>query len=182
MSKELNYIIKACLDGNRSGQKDLYDRYVDRLYFTVQRYVREDYYIQNLLQDIFVKIFLQLDKFDESKGQFFTWINTIAIRSCLNHLRTKKMTFSSFDDLGRELFIYDDMFEKMDIEHLLLIIQEIPKTYSVVFNLYEIDGFKHEEIGKMLNISASTSRAYLTKAKQLIREKIKAQAKISSHE
>lgn len=173
MKKDIVHIIKACLQLDPAAQKELYLLHVDRLYYTVARYVQNSFFIENILQDIFVKIFKQLKSYDATKGAFTTWSNTIAIRESLNHLRKNQLEFvplenDQLDFVGN----IDPLLANMEAQDLLNLIQRIPTKYQLIFNLYEIDGYNHNEIAAMLKITASTSRSYLTRAKKMIQQEI----------
>lgn len=154
--------------------RSLYDLYVDRLYFVVRRYIKDEFSRENVLQDVFLKIFNALDKFDSQIASFNTWSTTIAIRESLNALRKKKMDFVPLDYFENEIMqSLDPLLAAMETDQILSIIDQIPDKYSVIFNLYEIDGYDHNEISEMLKIPASTSRSYLSRAKKLIQNQMK---------
>jgi len=169
LTNEINNIINNCLRKDINAQRALYDLYVDRLYYVVYRYVSDPYYIENILQDVFLKALNKLDTFDSNKASFSTWINTIAIRESLNHLRKKKLIFIPFEESTKDISAdIDPLIAKMEAQELMYLIASIPEKLRIVFNLYEVDGYSHKEIENMLDITASTSRAYLTRAKKHI--------------
>lgn len=173
MKNDINNIIINCLRRDINAQRALYDLYVDRLYYVVYRYVNDTYYIENILQDVFLKTFNKLETFDSNKASFTTWINTIAIRESLNHLRKKKLTFVPYEEVTKDISAeIDPIISKMDAQELMYLIATIPEKLRIVFNLYEIDGYNHNEIETMLGIKASTSRSYLTRAKAHIQSVI----------
>ncbi len=153
--------------------RSLYDLYVDRLYYVVKRYIKENYHIENLLQDIFLKVFNKLNAFDSTKGSFNSWITTIAIRESLNHLRKKKVDLMSLEDAILDTNAdADPMLTQLELEDLMKRINAIPDKYRIIFTLYEVDGYEHKEIAEMLGIGISTSRSYLTRAKKILQEEI----------
>lgn len=174
MKNEVQIVIDNCLHKDTKAQRELYDLYVDRLYYVVYRYVSDTYYIENILQDVFLKVFNKIETFDANKASFSTWINTIAIRESLNHIRKKKLDFvpieNSIHDVSASV---DPLIAKMDAQELMYLIASIPDKFRIVFNLYEVDGYSHKEIEEMLNITASTSRSYLTRAKKHIQSTIR---------
>ena len=173
MNNKLTHIIKACLQLDYSAQKELYDLSVDRLYYAVKRYVKEPYFIENILQDTFIKIFKHLDTYDPEKGAFSTWSNTIAIREALLHLRKKSLEFVPLENMHLDFAgDLDPILAKMDADEIITLIDKIPAKYKIIFNLYEIDGYSHKEIAEMIKITTSTSRSYLTRAKKMIQQEI----------
>lgn len=173
MEQKLQNIIKACLQRDQTAMRSLYDLYVDRLYYVVKRYIKENYHIENLLQDIFLKVFNKLNAFDSTKGSFNSWITTIAIRESLNHLRKKKVDLMSLEDAILDTNAdADPMLTQLELEDLMKRINAIPDKYRIIFTLYEVDGYEHKEIAEMLGIGISTSRSYLTRAKKILQEEI----------
>jgi len=173
LKNKIAHIIKACLRLDPDAQKQLYLLHVDRLYFTISRYVHDKFFVENILQDVFLKIFKQLKTYDAAKGAFTTWSSTIAIRESLNHLRKNRLEFvplenNQLDFVGN----IDPLLANMEAEELLNIIKRIPTKYQLIFNLYEIDGYAHNEIATLLNITASSSRSYLARAKKMIQQEI----------
>ena len=166
-------LIKACQRNDYKAQRELYNQYVDRLYFIIRRYVNDDYFIKNILQDVFLKVFNHIGKYDPKKASFNTWIHTIAIRESINHLKKKSLEFTSLDFALEQKTNVADILSQLQAEEVLKCISNIPEKYSVIFNLYEIDGYSHQEIAALLNIGASTSRSYLTRAKQMIQDQLK---------
>jgi len=139
----------------------------------VVRYVNDPYFVENILQDVFIKIFKNLDSYDSEKGAFSTWSNTIAIRESLNHLRKKRLDFIPLDNVHLD-FIgnLDPLLANMEAEELLALIKKNPAKYQVIFNMYEIDGYSHKEIAEIINITKSSSRSYLSRAKKMIQQEI----------
>lgn len=173
MEAKLQHIITACLRKEESAMRAIYDRYVDRLYYVVKRYVKEDFHIENILQDTFLKVFNKIDSFDAQKGSFNTWITTIAIRESLNHLRKSKMDIMPLDDASTWVSAdVDPLLTQLELEDLMIRVNAIPEKYGIIFKLYEVDGYDHKEIAEMLGIGTSTSRSYLTRAKKMLQEEI----------
>lgn len=172
MKEDLENIILACQRKEYKAQKLLYDLFVDRLYFVIFRYVNDSFYTQNILQDVFFKAYKNIERYDPKKSAFNTWITTIAIRESISHCRKRKLDFSPIESLNLPYSESENILSKLKAKDLLNTISEIPEKYRVIFNLYEIDGYSHLEIAKLLTISVSTSRSYLTRAKQQIQNKL----------
>lgn len=155
----------------------VYKRFFGYLFAITLRYVRNNEDAEELVNESFVKVFSKLDTF-EGKGsdeqyekQFKAWIARISVNSCIDFLRTKKVTYSLDDEDENEM----DMpvvaaSDSMDVEDILSLLYQLPDIQRSIFNLYEVEGYNHEEIGQMLGIPESTSRTYLTRAKQKLRK------------
>ncbi len=145
--------------------------YVDRLYYTVIRYISDKHEVENVLQEVFIKIFGKLEQYDVNKGAFITWASIIAIRESINHLRKRKIRF---EPIEKASFVYqkESIYSDMEMEDLLKLISRLPEKYQIIFNMHEIDGYTHVEIEQMIQINQNTSRSYLSRAKQLLQKEI----------
>lgn len=166
------HTIEGCKKHNLAAQRKLYNQCIDRVYFAIKRYVSDEHYIENVIQDTFLKALTNIDRYDPNKAKFETWISAIAVRESINHLRRKKFEFTPVDTAPLKATDKNLALETMQAEYLLGEIEKLPNTHRSVFCLYEIDGYSHREIGDMLGISESTSRSYLTRAKSLFRKNL----------
>ena len=123
------------------------------------------------LHDAFVTIFSTIKKY-KGKGSFEGWMKRITINKAID--KYKKNTLSKYEvneNLGNEDPI--DWNEKtIPLDAILKSIQELPDQYRLVFSMYQLDGYSHMEIGKMLGISEGTSRSNFHRARSILREKI----------
>lgn len=168
------HIIQACQRYELKAQQALYQLYVDRLYYVIHRYIPDRYYTENVLQDVFLKIFKSIQRFDTQKGTFGAWTKTIAIREALNFCKKKAIVFQPLEQI--EATQAEDQTLKalaqLQAEDILRVIECIPEKYRIIFNLNEIDGYSHQEIAELLEIGVSTSRSYLTRAKKMIQKQL----------
>ncbi len=161
-------IIAGCQRGDRVAQKALYDTYKSQMYTLAYRITGNFEEAQDVLQEGFLKVFQNLAGF-RSESAAGTWIHTIMARTALGRVR-QRIEFVEMD-IHRELA--DVHFDfPVDVEYLENAILSLPDGYRSIFTLYEIEGFKHAEIAEMLEISESTSKSQLFKAKKLLREKL----------
>ncbi len=174
MNKRDIDIVHGCLRGDKSFERLLVETYAAELMTVSRRYARTWEEAEDVLQDAFIKIFNHIDQFDEKKGELYYWMRTIVIRTAL---RDYKRKFPRTEDITAAAQIQEnkiiDVVDKLQEEDLLNIISKIPDGYRQVFNLYVIDGFSHKEISQILSISESTSRSQLTRAKSILRRKLK---------
>lgn len=128
-----------------------------------------------MVQDSFIKIFKNLEKFDVAKGSFEAWISTISIRTCLTRLSKKRFTILNLEDQSIIESIEENnsiILDELETTHLVEMIKELPDGYREVFNLAAIDGYSHKEIADMMEISDENSRSRLARAKRILRRKI----------
>lgn len=170
-------IIAGCKEQKRDAQKILYETYVRKMYSICLRYSSDADSAQDLLQEGFIKVFANVNSFQE-KGSFEGWLKRIFINLALENLRKKKSIVHTSDDIQNIPDIVDDSTEddqmyKISENDLLKMVQDLPRGYSAVFNLYAIEDYSHKEIAEMLGISEGTSRSQYVRARQLLQEKVK---------
>ena len=173
-------LIQACIKEEKYAQKYLYDLYAPKMYYVCLRYARHELEAQDMLQDGFIKVFDNIASF-KSNGSFEGWIRRIIVNTSLNHCR--KSSFKQ-EQIGIEDYqdkvVSSKALSNMSEKELLAIIQRLPDGYRMVFNLYVIEGYSHKEIGKMLNITESTSRSQLAKSRKWMQIELMKQ-KINNH-
>ena len=171
-SKNLN-LLTECKEGNRDAQHQLYEMYRVKLFTLCLRYMKKREDAEDIFQEAWVKVFNNLDQFDEQKGSFYGWIRRIFVNSCLEYFRKKKIYLTDLDDsITMPTVDAEDAISAMTMQEMLGILQTLPDGYRTVFNLYVIEGYAHKEIAEMLNVSVSTSKTQLMKAKGMLREKV----------
>ena len=160
-------IVLGCKEGNRKCQEALVQKFAPGLLAICHRYTSDTYKSQDVLQDTFYMIFKNLHTLHDPKA-FFGWAKRIAINASLELLRKQhKFIFVEMEivnDMPNGNI--PDVYATMATDELLQLLHKLPKTLYLVFNLYVIEGFDHQEISEMLKISESTSRASLFKARQ----------------
>jgi RNA polymerase sigma factor (sigma-70 family) len=158
-------LIQGCLKENRECQRTLFNLYAGKMMTVCLRYTRHRAEAEDVLQDSFVKIFNNLDKF-EGKGSFEGWVRRIVINTALKAI--ERFSFQK-EAIGLENIHESSsdpsIFSELSANELLTVISKLPDGYRTVFNLHAIEGFSHKEIGEMLGIEESTSRSQLTKAR-----------------
>jgi len=173
-------IIKACLKGNRLAQNNLYQLFADKMFVVCLRYANSKAEAKDILQDGFIKIFTNLKQFN-NKGSFEGWIRRIIVNTALEKFRDKNHMFAvsmetEFDPNNK---YYDHVISELSAKDLLKLIQELSPQYKTVFNLYAIEGYSHKEICQMLDIKEGTSKSNLSRAREILKEKVNRYYKIS---
>jgi len=167
----LQELIRDCKKKNASAQSQLYKLYASRLFSICLKYSKNYVEAEDNLQDAFVTIFKKIEQY-KNKGSFEGWIKRIAINTALKRYR-KVQVYSLIDESAIEDVDIEIGNDEVDLDFLLQIIQDLPDRYRLVFNLYVMDGFSHNEIGKMLEISNGTSKSNLARARMILKQKIK---------
>lgn len=167
-------IIKDCLDGNQLAFKKLYEKYISYCYGICTRYAVNKSDMKDMVQVIFSQTFQSLKNFDSDRSQFKTWFTHVCINNILSYKKKQSRQFQtqSFDDFDESNNSYTANYieENIDRQYILNIIKQMPNKYQIVFNLFIIDGFSHEEISKQLNISIAASRVTLNRARGWVKK------------
>lgn len=177
-------LLDNCIMRDRVSQKALYEACAPYVYTIVKNYISDKSFIKDALQEAFAHIFCSLKNFDPSKGAFKSWIARITVNQCINILKkTGKINVSEglelIMDIPDHAFSYLEELTKEDIEKILT---KMPGGYKTVFLLNIIDGYNHKEIGKMLDITAETSRSQLSRGLQWLRKNYNNQSNSISYE
>ena len=166
----LEQLIQECKKNNINAQSDLYKLYSSKLFALCLKYSRNHAEAEDNLQDAFVTIFKKIKQY-KSKGSFEGWIKRVTINTALLRYRNEGIL-----NIVNEEHIEDVTIEvendEVSLDFLLSIIQELPDRYRLVFNLYILDGYSHNEISEMLNISRGTSKSNLSRARLILKNKV----------
>lgn len=165
-------IIKGCIQKDRSSQYLLYKEFYSYGMGICRRYALNEFDAGDVLNDGFLKVFTHIDQYEESKP-FKAWFARIITNTAIDRYRLN-LKFNNHDDLSVHEHISQEAAISAELAYkdLLSMIQRLPPAYRVVFNLYAIDGYAHEEIAEMLSISVGASKSNLFKARQKLREKL----------
>lgn len=170
---DLKQLINDCKKNNRKAQEQLYQLYSPKLFAVCLKYSRSYSEAQDNLQDGFLIIFNKIEQFS-FKGSFDGWLKRIMINNVLQQYRNQTFLSLVNEDVEDDYEIdLDD--ETLSLDYLLKIIQELPDRYRLVFNLYVLDGFSHQEIADMLSINIGTSKSNLARARMILKDKIEQQ-------
>lgn len=171
-------LIKGCQKGNREYQQALYDKYCDGMYLVALRYSKMQQEAEDILQEAFIKVFNNIKTFRKDSSLAY-WIKRIVVNTALNHQRSKLYLYPMVDvtDL-KHRSVDESAIANLSHEELLEMIQELPSGCQVIFNLFAVEGYKHNEIAEMLKISEGTSKSQYSRAKSILSEKILNQEKV----
>ena len=165
VDEELQRIISGCIEYDRKSQELLYKKLYAFAMKICLRYADNRSSAAEIVNDGFFKAFTNIAKYDQSRP-FLAWLSRIMYNASIDYYRSN-LKWAQLVDLEKsEQKTNEPVAEhKLDYEDLLTMIQRLPPAYRVVFNLYAVDGFSHEEIADMTGISVGTSRSNLHKAR-----------------
>ncbi|MGA0284091.1 MAG: RNA polymerase sigma factor [Saprospiraceae bacterium] len=166
-------IIERCKISDPVAQKLLYTKYKGLFYAICIRYLTDPMEAEDALVEAFYKIFTKINGYSGG-GSFEGWMKRILVNECLMKIRKSNnfrlhVDIENAYDLGNEA----DVISKLSFDELISLMNELPKGYKTVFNLYVLEGYKHREIAKLLDISINTSKSQLILAKKRMQELIK---------
>jgi RNA polymerase sigma factor (sigma-70 family) len=165
-------LIRACIAGNRAMQEELYRRFAPKMYAVCMRYANNADDAQDLLQEGFIKVYRNLEKF-RAEGSFEGWVRRVFVNTSIEHFRRKNTLYSITEK--EENVIEDSDITALDNlaeKDIIALVQELSPGYRTVFNMYVIEGYSHKEIGKILGISEGTSKSQLARAKAILQKKV----------
>lgn len=174
-------LVKRCQLGERRAQYDLYQQYAKAMYNVCLRIVNHEAEAEDVLQDAFIDAFTHIGTF-RGQSTFGAWLKQIVINRAINHLRGRRLDLVSLesnqfgdDDSAdqpdwADAEPYDEKDVQLEVERVRRVMQQLPEGYRVVLSLYLFEGYDHEEIGNVLNISETTSRTQYLRGKRRLLE------------
>jgi RNA polymerase sigma factor (sigma-70 family) len=160
--------------GNHLIFEQIYQELSPRMFGVCLRYASGKDEAKDILQDSFIKIYHQLKTFRHD-GSFEGWAKRIVVNTALEYFRTKtKWQNVPLNDAEQAFEIEndEDILSDLSFQEMLLLVQELPPTYRMVFNLYAFEGMKHREIAQELGISEGTSKSNLSDARRILQRKL----------
>ncbi|MFT5157624.1 MAG: RNA polymerase sigma factor (sigma-70 family) [Bacteroidia bacterium] len=176
-------LIRKCLKNDRRAHNELYKLLFGYLMSICMRYQKNYDDAGAAVNAIFLKIVLGLSDFDGGRP-FLPWVKTIAIRHLIDEHRktTARNERIVFDDEQIEDEGYTSLpSTEIEAKDLLIMVKSLPETTAKVFNLHVMDGYKHNEIGEMLNLSEGTSRWHLSIARKQLQALLIVESKKLDH-
>ena len=161
------YLVERSKKGDRQAQNELYKLYAGAMYNICKRMMGDEDEAKDLLQDSFINAFTKLDKLQNNEI-FGGWLKRIVVNNCLNKLKRKskfEAQLSEDFDVVDETIPQDLSLENEDVSRVMKAIDQISAGCRTVFNLYLFEGYDHKEIGEILSITESASKAQLARPK-----------------
>jgi RNA polymerase sigma-70 factor (ECF subfamily) len=166
-------LIERCLENDSRAQEFLYKRFSRRMYGVCLRFARNTLEADDILQEGFIKVFTYLKDFRKD-GSLEGWIRRTFINTAINYYHSKENEWkeTSIDKAESYHSSTEDVLSKISTADLLELIRQLPEGYRMVFNLYVIEGYNHQEIAEMLNISENTSKSQLSRARLALQDRL----------
>jgi len=172
--QQLTSILQSCAEGDHRAQKRLYKLFYGYAMGIALRFSKEKTEAQEIVNDAFMKIFSKLDMFDETM-EFKPWLRKVVVNSAIDYHR-KYHKLRSVDGhifpIDQKVIAKNTVWDKLNYEQVLAHIQKLSPAYRLVFSLFAIEGYKHHEIAKKLNISIGSSKSNYARAKKKLQEEL----------
>jgi RNA polymerase sigma factor (sigma-70 family) len=171
--EHIDKLIEGCKKDERKAQELLYRSFYKVMMNLCVRYTKSEEDSKLVLNTGFLKVFKNIHQFDPAKASLYTWIRTIVVNCCLDHIKSTQRTLAANELQEAEIVhIEPEVNGRMKAEEILLLIRNLPPATQAVFNLYAIEGYGHKEIATLLKISEGTSKWHLSEARKNLKQQI----------
>jgi len=167
-------IIEKCKQNNRIAQLQLYNQYCDGMFAVAMRFVKDSMEAEDIVQEAFIKAFTKLHQY-KAEVTFGAWVKRIVVNKSIDLLKSKKQHMLDLDEVHLKIvdssyedeWLVDDIITLEDVKEA---INKLPEKYQYVVMLYLIEGYDHQEIAEILNITEVASRTQLSRGKAQLKE------------
>ncbi|EDP69637.1 arginine/ornithine transport system ATPase [Flavobacteriales bacterium ALC-1] len=171
------HIVEKCKQNDRQAQMQLYNQYCNGMLIVALRFVKDTMEAEDIVQEAFIKAFSKLEQY-KAEVSFGAWLKRIVINRCIDVLKSKRQRLIELEE--HHLNVVDADYEnewlvddEITIDEVKIAIEQLPEKYRYVVMLYLIEGYDHQEISEILNISEVASRTQLSRGKQKLQHKLK---------
>jgi RNA polymerase sigma factor (sigma-70 family) len=179
LHKNYSSLIAKARKGNRRAEHELFELFAPKMLSICRQYVKNNNLAEEVMLTGFLKVFTHLKSF-QGNGSFEGWIRRIMVNESISQLRKdKKLLFSDDIEIENSMSQVAYVETELEVGEIQLLIDALPDGYKTVFVLYAVEGYKHGEIAELLQISESTSKTQLFKARRMLQEKVNKQNIIS---
>ena len=173
LHQEEKELIELAVENNRHAQHQIYSKYSPKMLSVCRQYIKDVHQAEDIMITAFMKVFTNLKNF-KHEGSFEGWIRRIMINESISFIRVQKKVNYIDDDLvlGRDEESFNNIESQFSVDDIQFLIDNLPDGYKMVFNLYAIEGYKHQEIATMLGINEGTSKSQLSHARKMLQNNI----------
>ena len=178
LHKNESVLIKKAIKNNREAQHVLFELHAPKMLSVCRYYIKDIQHAEEAMLNGFFKVFSNLKSYKNS-GSFEGWIRRIMVRESISFLRQQKHIEFPVEDVEFKNDYSNNIKTDIEVAEIQKLIDQLPEGYKIVFVMYAIEGYKHNEIADALSISVGTSKSQLFKARKMLQEKIKKINKLS---
>nr|WP_317166965.1 RNA polymerase sigma factor [Winogradskyella ursingii] len=171
------HIVEKCKQNDRQAQMQLYNQYCDGMLIVASRFIKNTMEAEDIVQEAFIKAFSKLEQY-RAEVSFGAWLKRIVINNCLDVLKAKRQREIELEE--HHLNVVDADYEsgwtvedEVSIDEVKVAIEQLPEKYKYVVMLYLVEGYDHQEISEILDITEVASRTQLSRGKQKLKNKLK---------
>ncbi|BAO74439.1 RNA polymerase sigma factor [Winogradskyella sp. PG-2] len=171
------HIVEKCKQNDRQAQMQLYNQYCNGMLIVALRFVKDTMEAEDIVQEAFIKAFSKLEQY-KAEVSFGAWLKRIVINRCIDVLKSKRQRLIELEE--HHLNVVDADYENewlvddaITIDEVKAAIERLPEKYKIVVMLYLIEGYDHQEISEVLNITEVASRTQLSRGKQKLQNELK---------
>jgi RNA polymerase sigma factor (sigma-70 family) len=173
------HIVEKCKQNDRQAQMQLYNQYCNGMLIVALRFVKDTMEAEDIVQEAFIRAFSKLEQY-KAEVTFGAWLKRIVINKCIDVLKSKRQRLIELEehhlnvvdtDYENEWLVEDDI----TIDEVKTAIENLSEKYRFVVMLYLVEGYDHQEISEILNISEVASRTQLSRGKQKLQNELKLQ-------
>lgn len=170
-------IVEKCKQNDRKAQLKLYNQYCDGMFTVAMRFVKDTMEAEDIVQEAFIKAFSRIHQY-KAEVTFGAWLKRIVINKSIDLLKSKKQQMLELDEVHLKVidndyqdeWLVDDAITLNEVKEA---IRKLPDKYEYVVMLFLIEGYDHQEIAEILNITEVASRTQLSRGKVKLRELLK---------
>ena len=176
-NQKLEVLVPQLIKQDRLAQKELFDQNSRKMLGVCRRYISDLHFAEDCMIKGFVKVFKNIGSY-KSEGSFEGWMRRIMVNECLDFIKqNKSMVYLDEMEMREEAEEIEEDISGINSQELL---DQLPETYRMVFNLFVLEEHSHKEIAEMLSISEATSRTQLARAKNKLKDMILNQKNIAN--
>jgi RNA polymerase sigma factor (sigma-70 family) len=171
--QDIHNIIDGCKKQDRQAQEQLYRRFYRAMMTLCLRYTKNETDALEVLNTGFYKAYKNIDRYNIQQASLYTWLRAIIINSCLDFIRIKETRLATGElDQAADVVVPPAVISKMSAKEILELVRQLPPSTQAVFNLFVMEGYSHNEIGQLMNISTGTSKWHLNEARKRLQDMI----------
>jgi RNA polymerase sigma factor (sigma-70 family) len=170
---QIEQLIQGCIKGDPQAQSHLYKLFMQKMFVVCLRYSKNREEAEEVLQEGFMRVFEYIHQY-KFAGSFEGWMRKVMVNCALQKYRSKTQLRFVVDTevADREQVDNEEIISRIGTKELLSMVQQLPPSCRLVFNLYVFEGMKHREIADLLKISEGTSKSNLSDARTLLQKAV----------
>ena len=170
-NKAQSLLIENCKNNDSRAQMKLYDLYCKAMFNTAYNFTKDDMAAQDMMQEAFIKAFAKINTYN-GEASFGSWLKRIVINQCLDFIKKKNLETIEIKEDIISIEENDDwnIDQETSMQAIYSCIEMLPQKCKNVVKLYLLEGYDHEEVAQILEISEVASRSQLSRGKNRLRE------------